>query len=257
MINFNPQTEVERIKNFITTTFSDQKIDQAVVAVSGGIDSALSLTLVTQTLGKKRVYPVFLPYKNQSIEDSVLITEYNQIPKQNWWEINIASSVDTLVSQLQIPNDDRLRIGNIMARMRMVVLFDIAKQKRALVCGTENKSEKYLGYFTRFGDEASDLEPIAHLYKSQVRQLAQYLNLPQSIITKSPSAGLWPEQTDEKELGFSYTLADQVLELLIDQHLDKSTIMKRLEFDEALIDQVLNHVNQMAFKLLVPYHIDD
>ena len=257
MTNFDPQTEITKIKNFLEETFKSQGMTKSVVAVSGGIDSSLSLTLITQTLGKENVYPIFLPYKNQSIQDSVFIVNHNQIPKQNWTELNIASSVDLLVSQLQIPQTEKLRIGNIMARIRMIAVFDLAKQKQALVCGTENKSERYLGYFTRFGDQASDLEPIAHLYKTQAWQVASCLSIPSQIIDKPPSAGLWSDQTDEEELGFSYQQADGVLSLFFDHHLNKAAIVKQLDIEEKIVDQVLARVDQMAFKSLVPYHIAD
>ena len=127
--------------------------------------------------------------------------------------MNIGKAVDELAATLGAA-DDQLRLGNIMARVRMICLYDLAKQLDALVCGTENKSEKYLGYFTRFGDEASDIEPIMHLYKTEVYELAKHLGIPGAIVAKPPSADLWSEQTDERELGFSYKEADQVLHVL-------------------------------------------
>src|SRR5258708_26883046 len=109
--------------------------------------------------------------------------------------------------------------------MRMIILYDLAKKYKALVCGTENKSENLLGYFTRFGDQASDIEPIEHLYKTQVYQLAKYLNLPDAIITQQPSAGLWQGQTDEGQFGFTYEEADQVLFL----HFEKKLVVEIIE----------------------------
>jgi NAD+ synthase len=113
-------------------------------------------------------------------------------------------------------HEDRLRVGNIMARVRMIVAFDHARRLGALVVGTENKTEHYLGYYTRFGDEASDLEPIRSLYKGEVVALARWLSVPESVLSATPTAGLWQGQTDEGELGFSYALADEVLQARVE-----------------------------------------
>jgi NAD+ synthase len=141
----------------------------------------------------------------------------------------------------------------------MIAIFDFAKLKNALVVGTENKSEHYLGYFTRFGDEASDVEPLLTLYKTQVRQLAQELNLPEVFLQKAPSAGLWPGQSDEVELGFSYELADQVLSYLIDQNKSETEIKalfaKTTPEKKLAVAQILNHIKQVSFKQQVPYHL--
>ena len=134
-----------------------------------------------------------------------------------------------------------------MARVRMIAVFDLAKQLDALVCGTENKSEKYLGYFTRFGDEASDIEPIQHLYKTQVKVLARQLQLPPVFLQKAPSAGLWADQTDEKELGFSYEQADQVLVELIDGEQSDPTAEIKEKVKQRIISQ--------EFKRQAPYRL--
>jgi len=121
--------------------------------------------------------------------------------------INIGRAADKLAIKLNAKKD-KVRLGNILARVRMICLFDLAKKLGALVVGTENKSEKMLGYFTRFGDEASDLEPIVHLYKTEVIKLAKELGVPAAIIKAAPTAGLWPGQTDEAELGMTYAEID-------------------------------------------------
>jgi len=138
-----------------------------------------------------------------------------------------------------------LRLANLAARIRMMILFDQAKKLDGLVIGTENRSETLLGYFTRFGDQASDLEPIAHLYKTQVIELAKELNIPQTIIDKPPSADLWSGQTDEKELGFSYQQADPIL-IQLDQGQTPT---------DDLAAQVVAKVNAANFKHQVPYTI--
>src|SRR3989344_4041240 len=210
----HPHTEVAQVIEFLKSTFESQQKTKAVIAVSGGIDSALSLTLLAKALSPQQIFPIILPYHDQATTDNHLMVDFNQIPPENVTEYNIGDSVDRF-AELFGAGVDQIRKGNIMARVRMIAVYDLAKKLDALVVGTENKSEKYLAYFTRFGDEASDIEPIQHLYKTQVRQLAQHLNLPPSILTKAPSAGLWTDQTDEQELGFSYDQADHVLEQYI------------------------------------------
>ena len=235
------------IFNFLKTTFSKAAVKKVVLAVSGGIDSAVSLTLATRSLGAENIFPILLPYDAQTTKDSQLICEFNHIPKPNLIVIDISKMVDLICSQLHIK--DRLRRGNIMARVRMITIYDFAKQKNALVVGTENKSEKYLGYYTRFGDEASDVEPLQHLYKTEVYQLAEYLQLPEIFLTKSPSAGLWEEQTDEQELGFTYANADQI----IAEYLGEKS--KDPKIDEQVRNKVLSRIQSQSFKLAVPYHL--
>lgn len=144
----------------------------------------------------------------------------------------------------------RLRAGNIMARVRMIILFDLAKKHNALVCGTENKTEYLLGYFTRFGDEASDIEPIKHLYKTQVYQLAKHLGVPDQIINRRPTAGLWSSQTDEGEFGFSYEEADNVLYLYSDKKISTEKIIK-MGYLHA--KKILAFVKKNEFKRKTPY----
>jgi NAD+ synthase len=182
--------------------------------------------------------------------------DFWQIPFENRKVLNIASMVNAACRSLQIDENDKLRKGNVMARMRMVAVFDYAKSKNALVVGTENKSEHHLGYFTRFGDEASDLEPLIGLYKIQIRQLVKELELPAVFLEKEPSAGLWQGQSDEEEFGFSYELADQVLYYLIDQQKAKKEILDLFaENQQDLVKKVLEQVKKTAFKHQVPYSL--
>ena len=139
-----------------------------------------------------------------------------------------------------------------MARVRMIILFDLAKKYGSLVCGTENKSEKLLGYFTRFGDSASDIEPLSHLYKTQVYQLAKYLKVPEKIINQVPTAGLWTGQTDEDEFGFTYQEADQVLHQYFDKKKSAGQI-KKLGFKNT--DKIIKRIVDNQFKFQTPYSL--
>lgn len=226
---------------------------KAVIAVSGGIDSAVSVSLLVKALGPHAVFPIFLPYGDQDMRDARTIVKWNQIPEKNWQEIQIQPVVEALQTALSDgKKQDEMRLGNIMARVRMIFVFDRAKELDALVCGTENRSEKYLGYFTRFGDSASDLEPITNLYKTQVRLVAQELDLPPVFLEKAPSAGLWADQTDETELGFSYEEADRIMNLTFD-HKKSEKEIEAQGLDSAKIKKVLARVSAMQFKQEVPY----
>lgn len=193
---------IKEIK-FVRKVFKQEGIKRAVVAVSGGIDSSVALALTVKALGVENVVTLQLPYKNQSTEKADLIIDWVKIPQENRIKINIGKTVDSFGIK------EKMRLGNIMARVRMIYEFDQAKKLKALVVGTENKSEKLLGYYTRFGDEAADIEPMIHLYKVEVIELARELKIPDAIINQQPSAGLWQEQTDEKDLGFTYKEADE------------------------------------------------
>lgn len=254
MLLQDPQAEVAKVMSFLNDVFAKHGKQQALVAVSGGIDSSLTLTLLAQSLPNNGVFPVMLPYGQQDTTDAQAICEFNNIPQKNIHSINIQPMVDAIAEQLNI-GDDHIRKGNVMARVRMITLYDLAKQLDALVCGTENRSEMYLGYFTRFGDEASDIEPIHHLYKTQIRQLAQHLQLPSAIQTKTPSAGLWEGQTDEQEYGFSYEQADLVLEQYFDFHKRESE-MSIEGVDAQTIAKVIQFVEKNWFKHLVPYTLE-
>jgi len=253
-INKNMQKEADQILVFLKNTFSKNKINSAIIAVSGGIDSTISLTLISKAISPENVFPVLMPYGDQDMTDAMTICEWNQIPTENIIVKNIKSDVDNLCISLNISQNEIMRKGNIMARVRMIIVYDIAKNKQGLVVGTENKSEHYLGYFTRFGDGASDIEPIVHLYKTQVRQLAQYFEIPNEILTKKPSAGLWKDQTDENELGFDYEAADLVLKEIVDNKKDTSEINIE-NIPQEIIEKVVKRIKNQAFKLEVPYRL--
>ncbi len=231
--------QVTKITQWIKQVYGDRP---AVIAVSGGVDSAVALTLLTRAIGKDKVTPVCLPYGDQDTSDSKIIIEWNAL-SERMMEVNIGEIVDSIAKQLEAEQGS-VRKGNMMARARMIVMFDLAKKVGALVCGTENKSEHHLGYFTRFGDSASDVEPIAGLYKTQVWEMAKELGLPEIFYTKAPSAGLWEGQTDENEMGFSYAEADKVL-------------MGQIEgIDMSVVEKVQKMVKANRFKLEVPYVIE-
>lgn len=243
------------ITEFIIQTFQQQGFFQAVIGVSGGVDSATSLCLLTEALGPENIFPLLMPYGDlypQSVTDAILVLDYCQILQKNREIINIKPVVDSFYPKEETV--DVVRRGNAMARVRMTFLFDRAKKHNALVVGTENKTEHYLGYFTRFGDEASDLEPLRNLYKTEVYQLAKELGVPDVIINKPPTAALWEGQTDENEFSFSYHDADQVLRMYIDHQKTEAEIVAS-GVAETVIKKVLERVRENSFKHKLPYVI--
>lgn len=247
-------TKQKEIVKFLKETFVKTGKTKAVIGLSGGIDSATSYFLLRKVLPIKNIIAVHMPYTDgepTEVEQGVLrMCRQSGLPTRNFFSIPIKATVDQLVKGLGA--DDKARKGNIMARIRMIILFDLAKKFDALVCGTENKSEHHLGYFTRFGDEASDIEPIRHLYKSQIRELAKELRVPKEVLDAVPTAGLWDGQTDEGQFGFTYKEADQVLKAFFEGETIESLQTK---FPNA--KRVLKLMKVNEFKHVVPYALEE
>ncbi len=248
LLEIDPAQEEKKILEFLKKTFSEQKIEKAVIGISGGVDSATSLYLLSKLISPENIIAIHLPYFNEIDPDVKIIEEELGIRTT---KISINKLADEMFSWLEIPKDDIVRRGNIMARVRMITLFDFAKKNNAMVVGTENRSEYQLGYFTRFGDEASDIEPLQHLYKTQIYKLAKHLGVPDSILTKAPSANLWKAQTDEGEFGFSYEEADPVLYL----YFDKKNPVWTIESMHQGAKKIIEFAEKFTFKHRVPYHL--
>jgi len=248
--------ENKKILNFIKNTLSNTGIKNVVLGMSGGIDSTVALYLLKEYLLPENIFIAHLYYKENHFNKIEKILNDFKIPTNNITLFSIEQIVAKFAHSLKIePGDNQLgkiRIGNICARIRMTILYDLAKKNKALVCGTENRSEKLLGYFTLHGDQASDIEPIQHLYKTQVVHLAKYLNIPEQIITQKPTAGLWTGQTDESEFGFTYQEADQVLYLYFNKKEDLEEIEKK-GFKNAR--KIIDFAKKNSFKHRTPYII--
>ncbi len=202
-----------------------------VLGVSGGIDSAVCAMLAARALGKKNVLGLVMPNGDVFPEETMDAVEVAKRVGIEYKTIDIKSGTEALEELLEKTRGKRcskVDSGNIAARTRMILLYGTASCKDYLVLGTGNKSELLLGYFTKYGDGGADLLPIGDLYKWQVAELARWLGVPERIIKKTPTAGLWKNQTDEGELGFSYGFADQVLGMFVELGMDGGDIIKEV-----------------------------
>jgi NAD+ synthase len=223
--------------------------ENVVLGLSGGIDSSLAAYLAVEALGSSHVTGVIMPYRSSSPgsrNDATLVAGRLGIAAP---VVDITPMVDAYTGPAEIT--DRLRAGNIMARQRMIVLYDYSVRDRALVLGTSNKTELLLGYGTLHGDMACALNPLGDLYKTQVWQLARTMGVPEEIVGKPPSADLWEGQTDESELGFTYHEADRLLYYMVDERRDEASLSE-LGFDARLVQRVRDMVRRTQFKRRPP-----
>lgn len=248
-------TELDNIVSFIRSYVRGNGFENVILGLSGGIDSSLSAALAVRALGKEHVYGIMLPYKNSSLDsynDALLVAEQLGIQHE---KIDITPMVDAYFDTYQ-KEADTLRRGNWMARTRMCVLYDLSACYKALVVGTSNRTELMVGYFTQFGDSACAFEPIGHLYKTEVWELSRLLGLPDKIINKVPTADLWPDQTDEAELGLKYHQLDEILYALTEAQLSTSDITQQ-SFTQEQISRVVHLIGRSEFKRKLPPLIHD
>lgn len=250
-VNLTIDTSAVRdiLVHFIQDEIYKTGLRQAVVGLSGGIDSSLTCYLAAKALGPEHVLGVRMPYRASS-QDSL---KHAQMMIEATGVQGITVDITPMVEPLFecFPDADDVRRGNAMARTRMIVLYDQSAATNALVVGTGNKTELLLGYTTIYGDSASAINPLGDLYKTQVRQLAEYMELPRPIIDKAPSADLWVGQTDEAELGFAYEDADRLLYLLVDQRYSPDEAMAA-GFEEEFVTNILERVRRNQFKRSLP-----
>ncbi|HIH72853.1 MAG TPA: NAD+ synthase, partial [Thermococcaceae archaeon] len=214
-----------------------------------GVDSATVAYLATKALGKERVLGLILPYYiNQDVDDALLVCKELGIEHKL---INIKEIVDQFEKSIGFELD-RVSKGNLMSRTRMVILYAYANSKNYLVLGTSNKSEFLTGYFTKWGDAASDYAPLINLYKTEVWEIAKRIGVPERIITKKPSAGLWEGQSDEDDLGISYKLLDEILYRLVDLKMEKNKIAEELNVPMEKVEYVEYLIKKSEHKRRLP-----
>lgn len=250
-LNLSINTDLAReiLTGFIKSEITRVGMSRAIINLSGGLDSALSCALAVEALGAENVTVLRLPYRTSSpdsLAHAQLMIDQFKVKSET---IDITEAVDPLIER--DPNITNIRKGNIMARARMIVLYDQSEVFKALPVGTSNKTEILLGYSTMYGDSASAMNPIGDLYKTQVRQLSRAMNIPAPIIDKAPSADLWENQTDEKELGFTYEEVDKLLYLLVDQRYSPQEAIDA-GFDEKFVNVVTARIRRNQFKRMQP-----
>ena len=237
------------IVGFIRDSVYKNSFKNGILGVSGGLDSAVVLALTQKALGSNHCFALLMPYKSsspESLDHGKMICDQLDVKYE---VIDISPLIDAFFNRY--PTENRVMIGNKCARERMSVLYDFSLRKNALVVGTSNKSEMLIGYSTLFGDSAAAFLPLGDLYKTQIFDFARHLKIPGEIIEKKPSADLWKNQTDEKEIGISYRELDEILFLLVDRRMKPESIKKR-GYSSVKINKIKNMIQNSQFKRTMP-----
>ena len=238
------------ITNFIKYEIQKTGYKKVVLGLSGGLDSSTVAYLSVKALGSQNVVGFIMPYKTSSPDSKKHALVIAKKLKIKVFEVPITEMVAAYLSKFK-NNISQVRQGNIMARQRMIVLYDKSEEFKGLVIGTGNKTEFLLGYTTLWGDSASALVPLGDLYKTQVRILARYIGVPEEIILKKPSADLWKGQTDEEDLGFTYADVDKLLYYMVDERYPVPQLQK-LGYKKSFIDKVFKIIQRTQFKRKLP-----
>jgi len=245
----DPALTAEWLVAFLRDEMCERRgIDRAVIALSGGIDSALVAYLCARALGPEHVYAIRMPYRSSSadsLRDAQRVIDALGIHGET---IEISEAVDGYLRFA--PDADARRKGNVMARMRMLALFDQSARRGALPVGTGNKTERLMGYFTWHADDTPPLNPIGDLFKTQVWALARYLGVPQEVVDKAPSADLEANQTDEGDLGITYAKADRILNMILLGFKDEAIVARGLSPEE--VQLVRRRVDATHWKRHLP-----
>ncbi len=252
--------EKQEIHKILTASIRNRvekaRMEGAVVALSGGIDSSLVLKLTVEALGKDRVFALLLPERgvtpDRDLQDARNLVQSLGVPHR---EIAINEAVEWFSAFLPGPPENgahRMALANVKPRIRMILVYFFANKDNRLVVGTSNKTELLLGYGTKYGDMAADIYPIGDLYKTQVWEMAEYVGIPTEIIQKAPTAGLWVGQTDEDELGHTYREIDQVLYALVDLELSVGETANLLNISRDAVEDLYRRIQRSEHKRKIP-----
>lgn len=252
-LRIKPSVIQQRISHFIRDFLDKTQAKGVVMGMSGGIDSATTAGLCSIAIGGERVLGVYMPEKEAQ---STLDYEHSRLLAKKFLFrlkiIDITEILDKLYNTIQDYDiKDRVSQGNLKARVRMMILYYYANHQNRIVVGSSDKSEAMLGYFTKWGDAASDIAPIIDLYKTQVRQLALHLGVPRSIVEKPSTPGLWPDQTAEKEIGLNYETLDQIL-YCFSHFIPEKTIASQLHLPVEAIGRIKQKWLQTEHKRQMP-----
>lgn len=242
----------ERSTAFIDSVVEDAGADGAVIGLSGGLDSTLTAFLAVEALGAANVHGLIMPGPSSDADNMADAEDVAGDLGIDHDVLQIDAVVDALTDAYPAAAEDRVALGNAQVRSRAVLTYMVANQEDRLVLGTGNRTEALVGYFTKYGDQAVDCNPIGHLYKTQVRQLARSMEVPDHIIDKPPTAGMWQGQTDEDELGITYPVLDAVLCLYVDGNVPKSRTASLLDIEPERIEAVVDMYRASRHKRALP-----
>jgi len=256
VLNLDFQEVEIKIKRFIKDYVEKSKVKGIVLGLSGGIDSSTAAALSALAIGGDKVLGLILPeketYNAKDVKQAKLVAKKFGFKTKT---IDITSTLETFYKSIpEFDPTDKVCKGNIKARTRMIYIYYFANRLNMLVCGSSDKSETMMGYFTKWGDVAADISPIMDLYKTQVQKLAQHIGIPKEILTKPPSPALWPGQLAETELGIKYETLDLILYGL-EHFMETKEIAKQLDIEKELVESIKRRWLSMEHKrrmLLTP-----
>ncbi|MCW5938765.1 MAG: NAD+ synthase [Fimbriimonadaceae bacterium] len=248
-LRINPPLVVEWLVRFLRAEFSQRGFDRAVIGLSGGVDSAVSAALAARAFGGENVLAVRMPYRlssPESLSDAELVADHFGLRCET---VDMTAMVDGYWCEAR-ENGDSLRLGNVCARCRMTVLYDLSARDRALPVGTSNKTERLMGYYTWHADDAPAVNPLGDLFKTQVWAVARELGVPERVVSKPPTADLVPGQTDEGDFGLDYATVDAILIQLVRGN--PASKLVEWGFDKGAVATVLRRLEGTHWKRRLP-----
>ena len=249
LLNINPAFVEKILAKFIREELSKFGFQKGILGLSGGVDSSVCAFLAKKALGRKNVLALIMPYRESPKQDEKDAREVVGLLQIRSKVLDISPMVDAYFARF--PVSQRLLMGNKMARERMSILYDFSAREKSLILGTSNKTEILIGYGTIHGDMASAINPLGDLYKTQIRQLGKHLGVPGRIVRKVPTAGLWPGQTDEGEIGLSYNELDAILYRLVDLRMSRRDVIAS-GFEKPKVERIISLIKASEFKRKLP-----
>ncbi|ELZ41597.1 NAD synthetase [Halorubrum californiense DSM 19288] len=242
----------ERLVSFIRDVVDDAGAEGAVLGLSGGIDSTLTAHLAVEALGEDGLHGLTMP---SAVNDADVMSDAERVANDLGIEydvIEIQPIAESFFDAFPEAADDRTAAGNVYVRTRAVLNYFVANAEDRVVLGTGNRAEAMTGYYTKYGDQAVDCNPIGNLYKQQVRQLAAHVGVPRDLVMQEPTAGMWEGQTDAEEMRLDYDTVDAILAVHVDGGLSRAATVRELDVPEAAVDRVVDLYERSAHKRAMP-----